>query len=59
MSSNPINQAFFAVPVAACLTSDLVESIEDPKQLKLANILSLYVTNADTLKDLTSSEQQF
>jgi hypothetical protein len=59
LSSNPINQAFFAVPVATCLTYDLYESINDHKTINLDSILRLYLTNIESLKDLATPEDRF
>jgi hypothetical protein len=59
MSSSPVNQAYFAMPVASCLTYDLVESIEDDKHISLENVLKMYTSDLTAGGSAISNQEQF
>ena len=58
-TSVSVNQAYFAVPLATCLTNDLIEPISDPKQVTLENVIGLFTSDEQALKELNSKEEHF
>lgn len=47
------------MPVASCLTYDLVESIEDDKHISLENVLKMYTSDLTAGGSAISNQEQF